>query len=109
MPKTQKPRLSGAVSSMNPCSLPCLSLALQDACSMLNTSLTCRMRDGWGAGTSLPICTPCRSFQRRFHMATPPEGSQVVGGLCGATAEELSSPLHPPLDGPVVIRTHVLE
>lgn len=42
-------------------------------------------------------------------MATPPEGSQVVCGLCGATAEELASPLHPPLDGPVVIRTHVLE
>ena len=42
-------------------------------------------------------------------MATSPEGSQVVCGLCGATAEELSSPLHPPLDGPVVIRTHVLE
>ena len=42
-------------------------------------------------------------------MATPLEGSQVVCGLCGATAEELSSPLHPPLDGPVVIRTHVLE
>ena len=42
-------------------------------------------------------------------MATAPEGLQVVCGLCGATAEELSSPLHPPLDGPVVIRTHVLE
>jgi hypothetical protein len=42
-------------------------------------------------------------------MMTPPEGSQVVCGLCGATAEELASPLHPPLDGPVVIRTHVLE
>jgi hypothetical protein len=42
-------------------------------------------------------------------MATPSEGSQVVCGLCGATAEELSSPLHPPLDAPIVIRTHVLE
>jgi hypothetical protein len=42
-------------------------------------------------------------------MATSPEGSQVVCGLCGATAEELSSPLHPPLDGPVVIHTQVLE
>ena len=42
-------------------------------------------------------------------MTTPPEGSPVICGLCGATAEELSSPLHPPLDGPVVIRTHVLE
>jgi hypothetical protein len=42
-------------------------------------------------------------------MATLPEGSPVVCGLCGATAEKLSSPLHPPLNGPVVIRTHVLE
>ena len=42
-------------------------------------------------------------------MATPPERSPVACGFCGATAEELSSPLHPPLDGPVVIRTHVLE
>jgi hypothetical protein len=42
-------------------------------------------------------------------MATPPEGSQIVCGLCGATAEELASPLHPPLEPPTVIRTHVLE
>jgi hypothetical protein len=42
-------------------------------------------------------------------MATPPEGLQLVCGLCGATAEELSSPLHPPLELPIVIRTHVLE
>jgi hypothetical protein len=42
-------------------------------------------------------------------MATPPESTQVACGFCGATADELSSPLHPPLDGPVVIRTHVLE
>jgi hypothetical protein len=42
-------------------------------------------------------------------MAAQPERSHVVCGLCGATAEELASPLHPPLDGPVVIRTHVLE
>jgi hypothetical protein len=42
-------------------------------------------------------------------MSTPPERSSWVCGLCGSTAEELASPLHPPLDGPVVIRTHVLE
>jgi hypothetical protein len=42
-------------------------------------------------------------------MATPPEGSPVVCGLCGATADELSSALHPPPDGPIVIRTYVLE
>ena len=42
-------------------------------------------------------------------MTTPPEGTQIACGLCGATADELASPLHPPLDGPVVIRTHVLE
>jgi hypothetical protein len=42
-------------------------------------------------------------------MPTLPEGSSWVCGLCGSTAEELASPLHPPLDGPVVIRTHVLE
>ena len=37
------------------------------------------------------------------------EGSSWVCGLCGSTVEELASPLHPPLDGPVVIRMHVLE
>jgi hypothetical protein len=42
-------------------------------------------------------------------MATQPARSTWLCGLCGATAEELSSPLHPPLDEPVVIRTHVLE
>jgi hypothetical protein len=42
-------------------------------------------------------------------MTTPPDGTQIACGLCGATADELASPLHPPLDGPVVIRTHVLE
>jgi hypothetical protein len=42
-------------------------------------------------------------------METPPEGSGFVCGICGATAEELASPLHPPLDAPIVIRTHVLE
>jgi len=42
-------------------------------------------------------------------MATSPERSHWVCGLCGSTAEELSSPLHPPLEEPVVIRTHVLE
>jgi hypothetical protein len=42
-------------------------------------------------------------------METQPEGSLWVCGICGATAAELSSPLHPPLDGPIVIRTHVLE
>ena len=42
-------------------------------------------------------------------MPTPPERSCWVCGLCGSRAEELASPLHPPLDGPVVIRTHVLE
>ena len=51
----------------------------------------------------------CSSFQKRFHMPTLVEGSSWVCGLCGSTAEELASPLHPPLDGPVVIRTHVLE
>jgi hypothetical protein len=38
-------------------------------------------------------------------MQTPPEGSGLVCGICGATAEELASPLHPPLDAPIVIRT----
>ena len=42
-------------------------------------------------------------------MATPSEHARLVCGICGATAEELASPLHPPLDGPIVIRTHVLE
>ena len=42
-------------------------------------------------------------------METPPKRSRFVCGICGATAEELASPLHPPLEGPIVIRTHVLE
>ena len=42
-------------------------------------------------------------------MPTPPERLSGVCGLCGSTVAELASPLHPPLDGPVVIRTHVLE
>jgi hypothetical protein len=42
-------------------------------------------------------------------METPSEGARWVCGICGATAEELASPLHPPLEGPIVIRTHVLE
>ncbi len=42
-------------------------------------------------------------------METQPERSQFVCGICGATAEERASPLHPPLEGPIVIRTHVLE
>jgi hypothetical protein len=42
-------------------------------------------------------------------METQPKRSRFVCGICGATAEELASPLHPPLDGPIVIRTHVLE
>ena len=42
-------------------------------------------------------------------METQPERSSLVCGLCRSTVEELASPLHPPLDGPVVIRTHVLE
>jgi hypothetical protein len=39
-------------------------------------------------------------------METLPEGSRVVGGICGATAEGLASPLHPPLNGHMVIRAH---
>jgi hypothetical protein len=42
-------------------------------------------------------------------MEIPPECSRWVCRICGATTEELASPLHPPLDGPIVIRTHVLE
>ena len=42
-------------------------------------------------------------------MPTQLERSSWVCGLCGSTVEELASPLHPPLDGPVIIRTHVLE
>jgi hypothetical protein len=42
-------------------------------------------------------------------METPPDLSRWVCGICESTAEELSSPLHPPLEGPIVIRTHVLE
>jgi len=53
---------------------------------------------------------PLRSlFQRRFYIPTPLECSSWVCGLCGLTVEELASPLHPPLDGPVVIHTDVLE
>jgi hypothetical protein len=46
------------------------------------------------------------SFHRRSHLATQPERSNRV---CGATAEARASPLHPPLEGPVVLRTHGLE
>jgi hypothetical protein len=42
-------------------------------------------------------------------METRPEGSGLVCGICVATSEELASPLHLPLDAPIVIRTHVLE
>jgi hypothetical protein len=42
-------------------------------------------------------------------MATQPERSRWVCGLCAATAAELASPLHPPLEEAMVIRTHVLE
>jgi hypothetical protein len=42
-------------------------------------------------------------------METPPQRSRFVCGICGPTAEELTSPLHPPLGGPMVIRTQVLE
>jgi hypothetical protein len=42
-------------------------------------------------------------------MAAPSDDARGVCGFCGATAAELSSPLHPPLDGPMVIRSHVLE
>ena len=42
-------------------------------------------------------------------MPTPLEHLSWVCGLCGSTAEELASPLHPPLDGPGVMRTYVLE
>jgi len=46
------------------------------------------------------------SFNRRSYLATQPERSNRV---CGATAEVLASLLHPPPEGPVVIRTHGLE
>jgi hypothetical protein len=42
-------------------------------------------------------------------MERPLERSGLVCGICGATAAELASPLHPPLDALIVIRTHVLE
>jgi hypothetical protein len=42
-------------------------------------------------------------------MEAPPKRSRFVCGLCRATAEELASPLPPPLEEPIVIRTHVLE
>ncbi len=42
-------------------------------------------------------------------METPLEPSHWVCGICGSTAAELASPLHPPLDGPSVIRRHVQE
>jgi hypothetical protein len=42
-------------------------------------------------------------------MATPSEHTRLVCGFCRATAEELATPGLPPLDGPIVIRTHVLE
>jgi hypothetical protein len=35
--------------------------------------------------------------------------AQWACGLCDSTAAELSSPTHPPLEGRIVIRTHVLE
>jgi len=43
------------------------------------------------------------SFHRKSYLATHPELSNRV---CGATAEALASVLHPPPEGPVVIRTH---
>ena len=42
-------------------------------------------------------------------METPLEPTRWVCGMCEATAAELASPLHPPLDGPSVIRRHVRE
>jgi hypothetical protein len=42
-------------------------------------------------------------------METQPEPLGWVCALCETTAEELSSPQLPLLDGPIVIRTHVLE
>jgi hypothetical protein len=48
-------------------------------------------------------------YDRRSLMETSPERSGLICGICGATAEELASPLHPPLDAAIVIRTHVLE
>jgi hypothetical protein len=42
-------------------------------------------------------------------MESQPDLTRWVCGICRATAEELASPLHPPLEGPIVIRTHVLE
>ena len=46
------------------------------------------------------------SFHRRSYLATQPERSNRV---YRATAEALASLLHPPREGPVVIRTHGLE
>jgi hypothetical protein len=37
-------------------------------------------------------------------METPPARAGWVCALCGATAEELASPLHPAPEGPIVIR-----
>jgi len=48
-------------------------------------------------------------FQRSAPVATPLERSTWVCGLCGSMAEVLSSPLHPLLEGPVVIHPHALE
>jgi hypothetical protein len=42
-------------------------------------------------------------------MDTLPVRSGWVCGMCGATAEELASPLYPALVGHIVIRTHVQE
>jgi hypothetical protein len=42
-------------------------------------------------------------------MATPSEHAQLVCGFCRSTVEELATPGVPPLDGPTVIRMHVLE
>jgi hypothetical protein len=40
-------------------------------------------------------------------MPTPPAHARGVCSTCGATADEMASARHPPLDGSIAIRPHV--
>ena len=42
-------------------------------------------------------------------MEPPEDLTRWACGFCNATAAELSSPTHPPLEGRIIIRTHVLD
>ena len=66
-----------------------------------------RREAGKEENCSASLLTPCtRPFIRDLTWPTQPERSNRV---CGTTAEALALPLHPPPEGPVVIRTHGLD